>query len=183
MSPMTKIPLTIEYALLGVLRRQPMHGYELHRHLSSADALGTVWHMPQNRLYALLGRLEEEGYVTSQAEQPTNRPTRKVFHITKPGEEAFHQWVKRPVQQGRKVRLEFLVKLFFACQSGNTAAIALIEQQKQECISWVIGTQSAVGAENPGTSYLMLVQQFRIGQIEAMISWLDYCRAALSEKV
>ena len=33
MSPMIKQPLTIEYALLGFLRQQPMHAYEIHQTL------------------------------------------------------------------------------------------------------------------------------------------------------
>src|SRR5262245_17657423 len=39
MSPMIKQPLTIEYALLGFLRQQPMHAYEIHQTLLRAEAL------------------------------------------------------------------------------------------------------------------------------------------------
>ena len=42
MCPMTPTPLTIEWSLLGLLRQQPMHGYELHQMLSTAEGLGLI---------------------------------------------------------------------------------------------------------------------------------------------
>ena len=69
MCPMTPTPLTIEWSLLGLLRQQPMHGYELHQMLSTAEGLGLIWHLKQSQLYALLERLEERGYLSSTLEQ------------------------------------------------------------------------------------------------------------------
>ena len=43
MSPMIRQPLTIEYALLGFLRQQPRHGYEIYQQLSDPTGLGLVW--------------------------------------------------------------------------------------------------------------------------------------------
>ena len=39
MSPMIKQPLTIEHALLGFLRQQPMHAYEIHQTLMRNEEL------------------------------------------------------------------------------------------------------------------------------------------------
>jgi PadR family transcriptional regulator AphA len=76
MSPMVKLPLTIEHALLGLLRRGPMHAYEMHRMLLQSEALGLVWRLKQSQLYALLGRLEEAGYVAGVVEAQPARPPR-----------------------------------------------------------------------------------------------------------
>ena len=65
MSPMVSSPLTTEHALLGFLHQQPTHGYEIHRRLSDSEGLGLVWHVKQNKLYALLAKLESKGYVTT----------------------------------------------------------------------------------------------------------------------
>jgi DNA-binding PadR family transcriptional regulator len=43
--PRVNLPLSTEYALLGFLRRQPMHGYEIHQQLSDATGLGLVWRL------------------------------------------------------------------------------------------------------------------------------------------
>ena len=65
MSPMVKAPLTMEYALLGFLRDEPMHAYEMYQQLHETEALGLVWRIKQSQLYALLARLEETGYLTT----------------------------------------------------------------------------------------------------------------------
>src|SRR5215211_6972303 len=74
MSPMIKQPLTIEYALLGFLRQQPMHAYENHQTLMRNEALGLVWHIKQSLVYVMLERLEAEGFVTTSLEPQGSRP-------------------------------------------------------------------------------------------------------------
>ena len=39
-------------ALLGFVRRQPRHGYDIYRQLSQAPELRAVWRVKQSRLYA-----------------------------------------------------------------------------------------------------------------------------------
>ena len=63
-----KPALGLEHALLGLLRAQPMHAYEMHQQLLRAEALGLVWHLKQGHLYALLANLEVPGYVRSTTE-------------------------------------------------------------------------------------------------------------------
>src|SRR5438093_383044 len=62
MSPLLRQPLTVEHALLGFLQQQPMHGYEIYQHLAGLAGLGLVWQVKQSHLYALLDKLEADGY-------------------------------------------------------------------------------------------------------------------------
>ena len=78
---MIKQPLTIEYALLGFLRQQPMHAYEIHQTLLRAEALGLVWHIKQSLVYVMLERLEAEGYITASIEPQGSRPPRKLIEF------------------------------------------------------------------------------------------------------
>jgi len=179
MSPMVSLPLTTEYALLGFLRRQPMHGYEIHRRLSKSKGLGLVWHVKQNQLYAWLRKLERKGYVTTELELQENRPPRKVFHLTETGQRAFLDWLESPVIQPRRLRLDFLAKLYFAQSEGSAVVAQLIEKQREACQTWLAEQRSQAGAIQPQRPYDWLVHEFRIGQIEAMLSWLDRCEQAL----
>src|SRR5262252_750744 len=113
-----KPALGLEHALLGLLRAQPMHAYEMHQQLLRAEALGLVWHLKQAHLYALLAKLETAGYVGSTTESQGTRPPRKILHLTPAGAVAFADWVTTPVAHGRDLRLEFLAKLFFAAREG-----------------------------------------------------------------
>lgn len=183
MSPMVRLPLTVELALLGFLRQRPMHGYEIYQTLAEPTELGMVWRLKQSQLYALLGRLEGEGYLVAEVEAQGSRPPRKVFHLTEAGREAFLTWVRTPVPHGRDLRLEFLAKLYFARQEGDTVARALVVAQRAECTTWLARQQAQDGSLDGSAPYRWLVYEFRVGQLEAMLAWLDRCEQLLLEPI
>jgi PadR family transcriptional regulator AphA len=175
-----ELPLGLEHALLGLVRHQPMHAYEMHQQLLHAEALGLVWHLKQGHLYALLARLEAAGYLAGVTEPQGTRPPRKILHLTPAGEAAFARWLQRPVAHGRDFRLEFLAKLYFAAEEGPEAVRRLIATQRSACRAWLDDVRAQVqglGADRP---YDQLVLRFRIGQIEAILPWLDECEEALA---
>ena len=53
----------LELAILGLLKEQPMHGYQLSRELG--ESLGGFWRVSYGSLYPSLRRLETEGAVAS----------------------------------------------------------------------------------------------------------------------
>jgi len=139
---MVKQPLAIEYALLGFLREQPIHAYEIHQRLLQAEALGLVWRVKQSQVYALLSRLEQDGHIIAATAEHSGGPPKRVLALTASGRAAFATWVAAPVQHGRDFRIEFLAKLFFARQEGSHAVEALIEHQRQECRGWLADLQA-----------------------------------------
>lgn len=177
--PMVKQPLTVEHALLGFLRRQPMYGYEIHQRLLESAEVGLVWNIKQSMLYALLGRLEEEGYVSSTLEQQGARPSRKILALTPAGAEAFLGWVRSPVPHGRDFRLEFLAKLYFARAEG--IANALIAAQVAASSARRDELRARAEALAAGRSYDWLVLRYRVGQLDATLGWLGLCAAWAAE--
>jgi hypothetical protein len=80
------------------------------------------------------------------------------------------------VAEGRALRLEFLVKLFFARQEGGNVAAGLLAKQRELCHAWLNEQKEEVAAEvAAGWRYSRLVRQFRLGQLEAMLVWLAHC--------
>lgn len=179
MSPPTSSPLTIEKALLGLLRQQPAHGYEIHQRLSEQAGIGRVWRVKQSHVYALLGKLEDSGFIEATLEEQGARPPRKVFHLTKSGRAAFQEWVHAPVEHGRQFRLEFLAKLYFARQEGDTVARTLLDRQRESCREWRDAQEDKANRLRQERPYDWLVHQFRAGQIESMLEWLDTCEETL----
>jgi DNA-binding PadR family transcriptional regulator len=173
---MIRLPLTVEYALLGFLREGPMHGYEIHRRLSDPAGMGLVWRLKQSQLYALLRRLEEEGYVGAALEPQDTRPPRRVFQLTQLGNDAFLDWVQGPVLHGREMRLHFLAKLYFAQCEGPEVASRLIERQRTTCQSWLAAPQANGDTLPDNHAYQWLVHRFRTAQIKAILAWLDECQ-------
>src|SRR5262249_27206195 len=58
-------------AIRGLLRDQPLHGYELRKRLS--ESLGPMWGISYGSLYPALRRLEREGAIESA--EPASPPT------------------------------------------------------------------------------------------------------------
>ena len=180
MSPMVKLPLSIEHALLGFLREYPMHAYEIHQTLLRPEALGLVWHLKQSLVYVMLERLEDAGYITSTLEPQNSRPPRKLLHMTPSGRAAFDRWLMLPVEHGRDFRLEFLAKLYFASQDDPAVVTRLLTAQRAACQEWLGELRAQAGASAAEHDYDWLVLQFRIGQIDAILSWLDTCEATVA---
>ncbi|NNJ10192.1 PadR family transcriptional regulator [Chloroflexales bacterium ZM16-3] len=173
--PMVKAPLTIEYGLLGFVRQQPLHGYEIAQRLRATEELGLSWGWKQSQVYAELMRLEQDGYLTSEVEVQGTRPPRKVFRLTATGDAAFDTWIASPVPHGRDFQLEFPAKLYFAQQEGSAAARTLIARQQEACQSWLVGMRAQDQPHEADQDYAHLVQQFRISQIETILAWLATC--------
>lgn len=173
--PMVKQPLTIEHALLGFVRRAPMHGYEIHQRLLASRELGLVWNIRQSLLYGVLKRLEDEGYLTSMLEHQARKPARKQLHLTDAGRVVFATWVQTPVQHGRDFRVEFLAKLYFAREDGGNAVHELVERQRHATRFWLADLQDQANTLHAEGSYDWLVLRFRIGQLQAILEWLDLC--------
>lgn len=182
MSPMVKIPMTMEHVLLGFLRQRPMHAYEMHQTLMQAEEMGLVWHVKQSQLYAHITRLEDEGYVTSVIEPQQARPARKVLHLTPAGEAAFARWVSTPVEHGREFRLEFLAKLFFASQLDRKTLDALLDGQREANSSQIDQLNQTIAELAPERHFDRLVLRFRVGQLEASLAWLDECAATFAQR-
>ena len=77
----------LELAILGLLKQQPMHGYQLSRELG--ESLGGFWRVSYGSLYPTLRRLERDGLVAPITGEPTGGRRKTVYHITDEGERAF----------------------------------------------------------------------------------------------
>ena len=75
--------------LLGVLRIQKMHGYQLQQFLD--QHAGSLPSLKAPTAYYTLERMAEEGLVEAQSEREGNRPVRQVYCITQLGEERFRE--------------------------------------------------------------------------------------------
>jgi PadR family transcriptional regulator PadR len=70
--------------ILHFIAQRPDHGYGLMQRI--ADVCGDLVAVNTNKIYPLLRRLEERGFVTASWEHPTKR-SRRVYAITPQGEE------------------------------------------------------------------------------------------------
>jgi molybdate transport system substrate-binding protein len=159
--------------MLGLLREQTLHGYELYQRLMAPDALGSVWPLKQSQFYALLTRLEAEGYLTVTPEPRGSRPPRKLLQLTPAGAAAFASWLFAPPDLADEGERSFLARLYFARQHGPTAVHQLLTSQRQQVRAWLQVLRRTTHERAAPHSYAWLVGQWQIRQAEAMLDWLD----------
>jgi DNA-binding PadR family transcriptional regulator len=162
-------------ALLGLLMTDPKHGYELYQEFSRE--LGRVWVIGQSQLYAQLKQLEEAGLVSAHTEPQPSRPPRKVYRLTPEGREAFEAWVHEPTPYLRTIRVEFLARLYFFQRLSLPGLEELVAAQAAVCQAQVERFERLASETEDG--YQRCVLEFRRGQLEAVIRWLDRCLEVL----
>ncbi|NQS90810.1 MAG: PadR family transcriptional regulator [Chloroflexi bacterium] len=170
---------TLEYILLGLIREEPSHGYAIFETLRNTPELSLIWQVKRSKLYYLLDKLEKEGFLTSSTSSRGHYPDRHVYQITTRGEEVLQIWLHTPVNSSRYVRLAFLSKLFFLIREDKNVAADLIRSQIEICQGWLENLQNQVQMLGAGEFINAQVFLFRIGQIKAMIEWLENCQDTL----
>ena len=161
-----------DYALLGLLMLGPRHGYELAPYFASDGTLGLVCTLGVSRLYAILHALEELGFVHAESSTISGGPPRKVFSLTEAGQDAFQQWLDRPIRQLRLIRQDFLLKLYFSRQRPGEDTTTLVERQIAASRAVADELAARAGTEAPG-SFAALVYESRLAMAHATIAWLE----------
>ncbi len=170
---------TLEYILLGLIREEPAHGYALFDKLRNTAELSLIWQVKRSKLYYLLDKLESDQYLTSFQSKQGPYPERNVYQITPDGKDILEQWMYSPVLSSRYVRLAFLSKLYFAIRENKERAVDLVEAQIIVCQDWLSKLEDQYSTLDKNQFINSQVFQFRMGQIKAMISWLEDCRRSL----
>ena len=80
--------MSVRLVILGLLRQQPLHGYELKQIIE--EEMGDWTSIAFGSIYFALSKLAEEGMIKHIAtEQESNRPSRNIYEITKAGQKEF----------------------------------------------------------------------------------------------
>ena len=169
MSPRSALPLRLEYVILGLVRRQPIHGYELLQRWNEPNGISLIWQVKTGPLYAALEKLEQLGHLDSLLIPGESSPPRKEYRMTAAGEQAFLDWMKTPVSAARDFRQDFLARLFF-CQDVDPAITqVLFSQQESICQRWLDSLKKQLDASD---SFERQVFTFRICQVQGILKWL-----------
>src|SRR4051794_13841439 len=86
--------MTVPLALLGLLEREPSHGYDLKRDYDTFFGRGKP--LPFGQVYATLGRLARDGKVVVGETEAGGGPDRKRHVITQGGAAAVQAGARRP---------------------------------------------------------------------------------------
>ncbi len=167
-----------DLVILGTLIPGERHGYEIMRFLESA--LEGAWRVSNSQLYVLLKRMEQEGLLVSRSEAQDVRPSKRVFHVTPLGRDAFKAWVNRPVPHVRDLRTEFLCKMFFFQHLSLPGARKLLLAQ----IDTIEALKERIRKNPKGEkdAFLKLLYGFKARNIECLLRWLKEDAISFADK-
>src|SRR6476661_6208121 len=93
--------MTVPYALLGLLEREPSHGYDLKRDYDTYFGRGKP--LPFGQVYATLARLARDGKVIAGEAEPGAGPDRKRYVIDEQGATDLETWRAARLQRMREL--------------------------------------------------------------------------------
>jgi DNA-binding PadR family transcriptional regulator len=174
---LTIIRMDRKLLLLGLLRRQEMHGYQLHEFIDRNLALCTDLKKPT--AYYLLDKMAADGWLTTETEQEGNRPPRRVYGLTAAGEQAFQRLLRENLAQYAPVNFPGDIGLAFLEWLEAEEALGLLQEQRF-ALEAHLQEMRAV-PEHQGS--LQLVFSHQIRHLQAELDWLDEVIARLQQEL
>ena len=163
------VPLT----LLGLLKREPCHGYDLKRDYDTY--FGRDKPLPFGQVYSTLSRLARDGKVVAGQVEPGSGPDRKRYAITALGEDELQAWLAEPIQPEPHLQTILFVKVILALMLGHSAERYLDTQRAAH----LQRMRELTEVKRWGNTVDSLLADHGLFHLEADLRWIDVTAARL----
>jgi DNA-binding PadR family transcriptional regulator len=170
------VPLT----LLGLLEREPSHGYDLKRDYDTYFGRGK--NLPFGQVYSTLARLTRDGKVVMDEVAPGDGPDRKRYVITDLGATEVDTWLAEPVQPEPHLQTVLFAKVVLSLMLGRPAEAYLDTQRR----SHLQRMRELTEIKRGGGLVDGMLADHGLFHLEADLRWIDMTVArldALAEEV
>jgi DNA-binding PadR family transcriptional regulator len=165
--------MTVPIALLGLLEREPSHGYDLKREYDAY--FGRDKPLPFGQVYSTLSRLTRDGKVIAAESEPGAGPDRKRYVITDRGVSDLETWLSEPVAPEPHLQAVLFEKVVLALMSGRPAQQYLDAQRAAHLERMRQLTQR----KREGDVADALLSDYGLFHLEADLRWIDTTVARL----
>jgi len=163
-----------ELMLLGLLRQQEMHGYQLMEFFDRA--LNTCVDIKKPTAYFLLEKMAEAGWITQTASQAGHRPPRRVYRLTPQGEAQFQRLLRDNLAAYSPALFPSDAGLAFVEALNPDEALSLLGRRRALMAAALARAQAAP----PHTGGTQLIVEHQARHLTAELDWLDEVMARLS---
>jgi DNA-binding PadR family transcriptional regulator len=163
------VPLT----LLGLLEREPSHGYDLKRDYDALFGRGRP--LPFGQVYATLGRLARDGKVVMDEVSPGDGPERKRYVITEAGATEVGAWLAEPVEAEPHLQTILFAKVVLALMLDRPAEQYLDAQRARH----LDRMRELTELKRTGGLVDGLLADHGLFHLEADLRWIDTTSARL----
>ncbi|NRQ34732.1 PadR family transcriptional regulator [Nonomuraea sp. NN258] len=165
--------MSVPLALLGLLEREPSHGYDLKRDYDAFFGRGKA--LPFGQVYATLGRLARDGKIIAGQSEPGDGPDRKRYAITPVGTREVEVWLSEPVAAEPYLQTVLFTKVVLALMLGRDAAAYLDLQRATHMRRMRELAEVKRGGGLPDA----LLADHGMFHLEADLRWIDVTQARL----
>jgi DNA-binding PadR family transcriptional regulator len=174
-------PNTLGYAILQLLERAPLSGYDVKKQFASS--LGYGWYAHDSQIYPQLKQLERMQFVRSHTEASSAGPERRVYALTDAGRAALVSWLQRPVDDTRQ-KSELMLRVWsqdLIPPDVFKSTLADVEQQTRAHLRRMLTIRQKLLARHgppevaadPQMVGTMLCLEHDIQLARAKLSWLE----------
>jgi DNA-binding PadR family transcriptional regulator len=165
------VPLT----LLGLLEREPSHGYELKRDYDAYFGRGKP--LPFGQVYSTLSRLARDGKVVAGDAEPGAGPDRRRYVITERGVTEVEAWLTDPVPPEPHLQSVLFAKVVVALLLGRPAE-AYLDTQRAAHLRRM---RELTEIRRHGGQIDLLLADHGLFHLEADLRWIDVTAARLGQ--
>ena len=163
------VPLT----LLGLLEREPSHGYDLKRDYDTYFGRGKP--LPYGQVYATLARLARDGKAVAGDAEPGDGPDRKRYAITPAGSAEVETWLSQPSEPEPHLQAVLFAKVVLALMLGRPAGRYLDAQRAVHLQRMRELTELKRGDDMMD----VFLADYGLFHLEADLRWIDMTAARL----
>ena len=174
----------LEFAVLGLLHRRPMHGYELSKQLNML--LGTFRALSYGTLYPCLNKLYADGLIAKEDDGPeaaarsgtASRPSRAgrskiVYRLTAEGKERLQDLLAESGPAAWEDD-EFGVHFAFFGQTRADIRLRILEGRRSRLEDRMEGVRAALARTRERVdSYTLELQRHGLESVEREVRWLN----------
>jgi DNA-binding PadR family transcriptional regulator len=159
--------------LLGLLEREPSHGYDLKRDYDSYFGRGKP--LPYGQVYATLSRLARDGKAIAGPAEPGEGPDRKRYVITEAGVADVEHWLSEPAPPEPHLQTVLFAKVVLALMLDRPAARYLDVQRAAH----LRRMRELTEQKQRGNVVDTLLADYGLYHLEADLRWIDHTAARL----
>ncbi|MGX8833022.1 PadR family transcriptional regulator [Amedibacillus sp. YH-ame10] len=183
--------MPLKHAILGLLNYTDMTGYDIDRYFKSSIAF--FWHSQTSQIYKELNTLSDLHWVTSDIVYQSDKPNKKLFHISEEGKVELHRWLADAnLEDIMKYKNPLLIKIFFSSNIDIDQTMRLLEKYIRNCsdiidemnedINRIPEFEEKIHKDNESFFWGMtMTYGFMYYQNE--IKWANWCIDKLKEKI
>ncbi len=161
-------------ALLGLLDREPCHGYDLKRDYDAYFSRGRP--LPFGQVYATLARLAKDGKAMVGEAEPGAGQDRKRYTITETGKSEVETWLAEPIPAERYLQSVLFVKVVLSLMLGLRAEDYLDIQRAAH----LTRMRELTELKQKGGVVDTLLADHGFFHLEADLRWIDLTEARLA---